>query len=413
MTPRIGILHFASPPTVGGVEATILHHARGLADLGYPVRVISGAGKPFDPRIETHINPIFGSKHPDVLHVKAQLDHGEVTPAYYALRDQMRAALDAALDGCTVCIAHNVHTLHKNIPLTAALHAKTLDDNLRMIAWCHDLAWTNPLYTYELRESHPWDLLKQVWPRTTYVTVSEPRRFEAARLLNLPPEQVQVVTPGVDVSRFLKWTPTTAGIVAALNLMDADRILLLPARLTRRKNIALALHVLAALRDNHHPNDWRLIVTGPPGPHNPKNRGYLGELLDLRAALNLTDSAHFLYELGDSPDAPLMPDDDTMANLYQLADALFFPSTQEGFGIPILEAGLAGLPVFCADIPPFHKTAQADAHFFDPVHDSPQSIAETLRAALAESKAAQLRVRVRQSYRWDKIIAEHIVPLLR
>jgi len=42
-----------------------------------------------------------------------------------------------------------------------------------------------------------------------------------------------------------------------------------------------------------------------------------------------------LYQLYQPP---LLLDDATVANLYQIADALFFPSTQEGFGIPIIEA---------------------------------------------------------------------------
>jgi len=408
---RIGILHFAVPPTVGGVEATILYHARGLADLGYTVRVIGGTGAPFDPRIETHIDPLLGSKHPDVLHVKAQLDHGEITPAFHALTRRVTDALTQALDGCDVCLVHNAHTLHKNIPLTVALHTLTHESAIRMVAWCHDLAWTNTQYQSELRDSHPWNLLKQAWPRTTYVTVSEPRRHELATLLGIAPQQVRVIVPGVDVARFLKWTPTAQYIVESLHLLDADGLLLLPARLTRRKNIGLALRVLAELRTDGH--DWRLLVTGPPGPHNPANRGYLGELLDQRAALGLEHAAHFLYALGESDDAPLVPDDDTMANLYQLADALFFPSTQEGFGIPMLEAGLAGLPIFCADIPPLRKTAGHNALYFDPVSESPQAIAEQVRATLTDSKAARMRVHVRQNYRWERIIAEHIVPLIK
>ncbi len=233
-----------------------------------------------------------------------------------------------------------------------------------------------------------------------------PRGFRS-----IPPEHVRVIVPGVDVARFLKWTPTTQHIVQSLRLMDADGILLLPARLTRRKNIGLALRVLAELRADGR--DWRLVVSGPPGPHNPTNRGYLGELLDQRAALGLEHAAHFLYALGESDETPLVPDDDTMANLYQLADALFFPSTQEGFGIPVLEAGLVGLPIFCADIAPFHKTAGRNALYFDPVNDRPHAIAEQMRGVLDNSSVARMRVRVRHQYRWERIIAEHIEPLIK
>lgn len=408
---RIAILHYAGPPVVGGVEQTIAYQARGLADLGYSVRVISGSGDVFDQRIETHIQPLFGSTHPDVLRVKKALDHGELPADFDTMRDQIAAALREVLADCDVCIAHNVHTLHKNIPLSAALAQLTDEDNCRFIAWCHDLAWTNEQYRAEMHDGYPWDLLAAAWKNTQYVTVSEPRRTELAGLLGVSEDLITVVVPGVDPARFFSWTDTTTHLVNALHLLDADGILLLPARLTRRKNITLALHVLAALRQQS-PRDFRLVVTGPPGPHNPTNPGYLGELLDLRRDLKLENAAHFAYACGTSSVEPLLLDDATLFNLYQLADALLFPSTQEGFGIPVLEAGLAGLPVFCADIPPLRHTGGDDAYYFDPQTTPPDDIAAQILKTLDAYPPYRLRVRVRQTYRWDSIIRSQLVPLI-
>ncbi|HEX2906246.1 MAG TPA: glycosyltransferase [Phototrophicaceae bacterium] len=405
MAKRISILHFASPPTVGGVEATIAYHARGLADLGYRVRIVSGSGATFDDRIETWINPLFSSKHPEVLAVKKELDAGIVSPTFTALVKRQLAALDEALREWDVCLVHNVHTLNKNLPLTAALAQL---ETPRCLAWCHDLAWTNPQYLPELHEGYPWNLLRQVWPNTRYVTVSEARREELAELLGVPPSAIAVVVPGVDPARFFQWTATTRQIEIQLHLLDADGILLLPARLTRRKNIALALHVLAHLRTQSG-QDFRLIVTGPPGPHNPANPGYLGELLDLRRTLRLETAAHFLYELADPP---LIPDDNTIANLYQLADALFFPSIQEGFGIPMLEAGLAGLPIFCSDIPPFRLTGGPFVTYFDPVNEPADTIAARILQGLTAYPPYHLHRRVRRQYRWESLVRDQVVPLV-
>jgi mannosylglucosylglycerate synthase len=401
----IAILHYASPPTVGGVEATIAYHARGLTDLGYRVRVVSGSGTTFDPRIPTHVDPLFGSKHPDVLAVKAALDSGVVPPAFEPLVERQAAALRAALAGCDVCIVHNLHTLNKNLPLTAALARL---DTPRCIAWAHDLAWTNAQYQPELHDGYPWDLLRQVWRDTQYVTVSSARQGELAALLGISPDNIRVITSGVDPAGFFRWTDTTRRIVAAYGLLDADAILLIPARLTRRKNIELGLRVLAELRQQSG-RDMRLVVTGPPGPHNPANPGYLGELLALRQTLALEDSAHFLYQLDDPP---LVPDDDTMADLYTLADALLFPSTQEGFGIPMLEAGLARLPAFAADIPPLRGTGGDDALYFHPSDDPADAIAARILRYLDDDAAYRFRLRVRREYRWETIIREGIVPLL-
>jgi glycosyltransferase involved in cell wall biosynthesis len=392
------------------VESTLADHARGLAALGYRVRIVSGAGAPFDPTIDVHIDPLFGSRDPAVLAVKRELDAGAVTAAFHDLVARQRNALRAALDGCEVVIAHNLHTLNKNLPLTCAL----LDLDLpRVIAWCHDLAWTNPQYQPELHPGYPWDVLRQIQPNTRYVTVSEPRRAELAELLGLNPADIDVIVPGIDVPRLLAWTPHLRDWEARLHLLDADGLLLLPARLTRRKNIAYALRVLAALRASDG-RDYRLIVTGPPGPHNPANPGYLGELLALRAELGLNEAAHFLYELGadETGEGGLLVDDDTMAALYRTADALLFPSTQEGFGIPMLEAGLAGLPIFCAAIPPLRATGGADAHYFDPIADAPEVTAAAIQRTLTAPGPAALRIRARQQYRWEAIIRDRIVPLI-
>lgn len=402
---RIAILHYASPPVVGGVESTIAYHARGLAGLGYTVRVISGSGGDFDERVETCIDPLFGSKQPEVLAVKQELDAGQVTSDFERLVERQVASLQKLLQGCDTCIVHNVHTLNKNLPLTATLSRL---DQPRFIAWCHDLAWTNPQYQPELYDDYPWNLLRQKWPNTRYVTVSEARQVELAQLLGVSTQDISVVVPGVDPARFWNWTTTMYTIENRLRLLDADGLLLLPARLTRRKNIALALRVLAEIRSRSG-QDFRLIVTGPPGPHNPANPGYLGELLDLRRALQLDNAAHFLYELTDPP---LIPDDSTLFNLYQLADALFFPSTQEGFGIPVLEAGLAGVPVFCSDIPAFRSTGAEDVTYFDPIREEAGEIAGRILQTLMASPAFRLRLRVRQDYRWDEIIRRRLVPLL-
>jgi mannosylglucosylglycerate synthase len=336
------------------------------------------------------------------------LDAGETPVEFASLKREIVEVLRAALQGCDACIVHNVHTLNKNLPFTAALSEVTRD--IHTIAWCHDIAWANAQYTAELHAGAPWNLLKKAWPNTRYVTVSEMRRGELAKTLGLPADTIAVVPPGVDIDKQLFLTEPARRLTRTLNLMNADGILLLPARITRRKNIELGLRVLAELRMQSG-RDFRLVVTGPPGPHNPANPGYLDELLRLRSELGLQHAAHFLYEHGKDGQ-PFVPDDETMANFYALADALFFPSTQEGFGIPILEAGLAQLPVFCADLPPFRATAQDNATYFDATNDPPSGIAARVLVGLDQLDSFALRVRVRQQFRWEAIIERQLVPLL-
>jgi glycosyltransferase involved in cell wall biosynthesis len=55
--------------------------------------------------------------------------------------------------------------------------------------------------------------------------------------------------------------------------------------------------------------------------------------------------------------------------LYRGALGFIYPSTFEGFGMPVLEAMAAGVPVACSEIPPLREVAQSTVHFFDPASD--------------------------------------------
>jgi glycosyltransferase involved in cell wall biosynthesis len=406
---RVTFLHYSGPPTIGGVEQTIFHHARKLADLQFKVSVIVGTGETFDERVPVTVIPEAYSKNPDVLAVKAALDRGQVPRGFSELRSLLADALARALDDQQVLVVHNALTLHKNLALTAALwdlHASGRSP--RLVGWHHDLAWDRPDYQHELHPGDPWELLCRPWPGAANVVVSRAQRTRLARIYGIDEEAIDVVPPGVDPLAFGRWTPLTCHIVESLDLLSADLLLLLPARITRRKNIEYALHVLEALRRSSA-LDCRLIVTGPPGAHNPTNVSYLAQLLGLRSQLGLDESAHFLFQLDG--DTQTNVDQATLTDLYHLADALLFPSRDEGFGIPLLEAGLARLPVFCSDIPPFHDSGLTQVHYF-PLEASPSDTAQLIMNELEADPSFALKHRVLANYTWDEIIRDRVVPLL-
>lgn len=404
-TMKIILLHYAAPPVVGGVESVIGHHARMMADAGHQVALIAGRGGQTDPRVAFTALPLADSRHPEVLAVKAGLDAGRVPASFPPLVERLVEEVGAATAGTDWLIAHNVCSLNKNLALTAAL--KRLSEERprpRLMLWHHDLAWTTPRYQPELHAGFPWDLLRRDWPEAVQVTISETRRHELADLLGVPPTRIHVIPNGVDAAQFLRLEAQTQALADQLELMDAAPLLLLPVRLTPRKNIELALHVLAQARARFP--QAALVVTGPMGPHNPANVEYFARLRALRGELGLQGAAHFLAELSDEylPDA-------VIADFYQLADGLFFPSREEGFGIPVLEAGLAGLPVFCADIPPLRELGEGCAVFFSP-DANPAEVAAQVTAHYAADPLFKLRRRVRAHYTWKRIYADLIDPLL-
>jgi mannosylglucosylglycerate synthase len=405
------ILHYAGPPDIGGVEVTIAAHARAIAAAGHSARIIAGSGALHAPGIETRLLPELGSRGTLIEGLARELAAGIVSETFHALVERLRAWLADALADVDALLVHNVLSLHKNLAFTAALRQLHETGRLpRTLAWCHDFAWRDPLYTPALHPGAPWNLLRDPWPGVLYVVVSEDRRGILADLLGIDPAQIRVVTPGVDLAAFLKLEPATLGLIHRHDLLNAAPLLLLPARVTRRKNIELAITIVAALRERGHPA--RLVVTGPPGPHNPANAAYLAELIALRNEHAPGDAVLFLYEAyTDGAGKPLPVTDVMLADWYRLADGLLFPSRYEGFGIPVLEAGLAGIPIFCSAIPPLLATAGAAATAFT-LEEAPATVAERIAAALTADPRYALRRRVRTNYTWEAIYRREIEPLL-
>jgi glycosyltransferase involved in cell wall biosynthesis len=401
---KIAILHYSVPPIVGGVESVIAHHARLMSEDGHSVHLIAARGEDLNSEIPLTRIPLADSRHERLNHVKHELDQGMVSTSFDSLRDELVDELKKALIGVDVLIAHNVCSLNKNLALTAALHKLHLSNELpRLILWHHDLAWTTPRYLPELHEGYPWDLLRTDWGNTTHVVVSDLRREELADLMKLAPESIHVIPNGVDVNRFYKLETLTQDLLDKTHVLDASPILLLPVRITPRKNIELALWTLAALKKDFP--QAALVVTGPLGPHNVNNIKYFEMLLDLRKKLGLKDSIHFLAELHND----FLPDE-VIADFYRVADALFFPSREEGFGIPLIEAAFSHLPAFCADIPPLRKLGLNDAQFFSPDED-PARVANMIADYFKTSIPTRLAIRVRADYRWEAIYRQHIAPL--
>lgn len=402
---RIALLHYSALPVVGGVEQVIGQHARLMLEDGQQVTVIAGRGEAIDARIHFISLPAIDSRHPLVLRLKSQLDRGEIPAEFPNLVESLAEDLHRSLAGVDLLIAHNVCSLHKNLALTAAVQrVASQDSSPRLILWHHDLAWTGSRYQTELHPGYPWDLLRTAWPGATQVVVSELRRQELAGLTGLSLDRIQVIPNGLDLAQFLKLETQTQNLIKSLNLLESHPLLLLPVRLTPRKNIELALRALAVLKEAFP--QAALVITGPLGPHNPANAAYLEDLIALRTELGLVGAAHFLAELSQD----YLPDS-VIFDFYRLADALILPSREEGFGIPLLEAGLARLPIFCADIPPLRALADAHADFFSPDAD-PEQVAGIIIQRLSTDSLFAFQVRVRMQYAWERIYRQQIRSLL-
>ena len=131
---------------------------------------------------------------------------------------------------------------------------------------------------------------------------------------------------------------------------------------------------------------------------------YRSRVLESMAALDL--------ELGrDVVLVGTVPDDELPA-WYHAADAFAFPSVNEGFGLAVLEAMAAGLPVVLTDLPVFAEYLRfgEDALAVTPGDD--EALAGAL-ATLASDHAVRTMLRdrgreVAARYDWDTTARQHV-----
>jgi glycosyltransferase involved in cell wall biosynthesis len=308
-------------------------------------------------------------------------------------------------------IVHNAFTKHFNLPLTAALF-RLLDQGIirGCVAWCHDMTWASPTSRAQVRPGHPWDLLRTHRADVTYVAISESRQKTLADLLGCPQERIAVVRNGVDAQELLGLSDEGYALAARLKLLSSDLNLLMPVRVTRAKNIEYAMGALAWLKALGC--QARLVVTGPPDPHDQASMDYFQSLLKLRGQLGVEEETHFVFNSGPDPHKPLLIDAQLVGELYRVSDLMFMPSHREGFGMPVLEAGLVGIPVVCTDVPAAQEIADQDVILFDAATD-PSQVARRILEWTKHNPVHRLRRRVRQRYTWQSIFSCDIEPLLR
>ena len=395
--PRVVLVHYTAPSILGGVELVMGAHAAALRDAGADVTIVAGRGRaPKGVRLARV--PEVDSRNDSVLRDFRALAQGERTKAHDALVERLVRKLRPIVAKADRVVVHNVMTMHKDLALTEALVRLARERPDVVIAWTHDLAWSDPQYANERHPGDPWGLIARAHPGVRYVAVSDERADQLAALAGLKREAVAVVPNGVDIAAALGISAAGARLAERLDLYRADPLLLLPARLTRRKRIEAAIAATAALRGRGRAA--MLVVTGPPGPHNAANARYLAELTALAESV---EGVHLLHALGIK--APYR----VIADLYALADALVLPSQSEGFGIPLLEAALHRLPIVCSDLPPLRALA-GDAAAYVPADASGEVIADAIERTLGD-RGPRFRSRVR-AMAWSRVLSERVVPLV-
>jgi len=90
--------------------------------------------------------------------------------------------------------------------------------------------------------------------------------------------------------------------------------------------------------------------------------------------------------------------------LFRGARGFIYPSTFEGFGMPVLEAMAAGVPVACSGIPPLREIAGSTVHYFNPASDD--EIRDALQRLADGTIPTQAAAERAHEFTWEKAARE-------
>ncbi len=268
----------------------------------------------------------------------------------------------------------------------------------RKVTVLHDLQHKRQPENFGRLERWAWEAM--VWSAVRssdwLVTVSKNSRRDIEQFYKTPTGRISVIAHGVErVFATLKDDPTFGESLLRQAGVPECGYLLAVSTVHPHKNWFRLLEAYEALVKEGRPE--HLVVAGLRGKSWRAVEKHIAEH-QLAARVHL---------VGWQPR-------EVLTGLFKFAEALVFPSTFEGFGMPVVEAMAAGLPVACSDIPPLRESADGVAEFFDPL--SPADIAESMRRVLDPERQVELSAWGRERaerYQWKTAAEQTLAILLR
>jgi len=212
------------------------------------------------------------------------------------------------------------------------------------------------------------------------IAVSEATRTDLLHFYRIAKERIAVIAHGVEPA------------FSRLDRSHTESYLLCVSTLHPHKNLPRLIRAYGRKK-----RDFRLVLAGL--------RGFQAESIE-----------RLIDEMGlrDSVEITGWVPRDELYSLYERARAFVYPSSFEGFGMPVLEALAAGIPVACSDIPPLREVAGDAALFFDPLKEDAIALAierVTIDGSLRTQLATDGRERARE-FTWRRSAEQTLGVLL-
>ncbi len=211
------------------------------------------------------------------------------------------------------------------------------------------------------------------YPRTARVADaviinSESLRSEVRQYLDVDPAKLHLIPEAVDHAVFRPGDRDEACSHVKAKYGVTKPFILFVSSLWRYKNCAGLLRAFAAAKPKL--GDRQLAVVGPG-----RDTEYVDELHTLADQLGIAKDVAWVGGV---------PLEETV-NFYRAADAFLYPSFNETFGLPILEAMACACPVVTSNVSAMPETAGGAALLADP--EDPESLADAIVRACGAEQA--------------------------
>ena len=214
------------------------------------------------------------------------------------------------------------------------------------------------------------------------ITDSQSTRKDLIELVGINPERIDVVPLGMGAVQ--REQPLSEADTRERFGLQARTVLLSLSAKRPHKNLATLISALARISPETRPV---LVLPGYPTPHENELRAHA-----VRAGV--ADDLRFPGWIASQE----------VESLWAIADAFVFPSLYEGFGLPVLEAMVRGVPVACSNASSLPEVVGDAALLFDP-HDENALASAVVRVMHDSALRARLvelgRQRVRQ-FTWGR-----------
>lgn len=262
-------------------------------------------------------------------------------------------------------------------------HHRWLDSMIINVV--HDLAYfSKDLHEYKTLDTLYMRLFMAASCRLADHTIadSQSTKNEMIRILNVDPNKISVIHLGIE-DRFRK--QTDAAKVARLANQQGIKtpFLFYCGSLSPRKNM---LRVLMAFDQIKDIIPHCLYLSTGISWHDAEVKRFI--------ATKLHDRVRHLGNLSD----------DDLITMYSTADLFLYPSLNEGFGFPIIEAQACGCPVLTSNTTSCPEVAGKGAHLVDPysVIAIQQGILKIVTDRLYRDQLVQAGHENKARFQWDK-----------